>query len=470
MPRYYKRTSDKNNWTEGTLKSAIYAVKVNGMKIRAAGRKFNISESTLRKRLKESSTSHVPLGRKPTFTVDEEKELTNHILNLAKLFYGLTSHQLRRIAFDFAEAKHVNHTFNKTIQLAGKDWLYQFLQRNSEIKLRQPKGTSLNRINAFNKEEITRFFSNLQEVMEKYRFPPNRIFNMDKMCITLIKKKCPKIYGAKGIERIGTATSGERRRTVTTVFCMNASGTYIPPMIIYPRARMNTQLQKNGPIGAIYACSKNGWINKGLYLDWLHHFKSYVKPTCEDPVLLIIDNHTSYISLDAFDLCKSGFITVLSFPPHTSHRIQPLDLTFFGPLKNALYREYDLYLKLTDHKKITEYNLAELLNKAFLKVASMKEGISGFRTAGIYPLNPDRFDENDFAPSVAREGPLTEVVFDNQNSNSIETISNIDNLPDSYNNESEANPISKPSTSKTPDQFKITVISSISSSKPHVAT
>lgn len=213
--------------------------------------------------------------------------------------------------------------------------------------------------------------------MEKFKFSPNRIFNMDETGITTVKKKCPKVYGEKGAKRIGAATSGERGRTITAVFCVSASGTYIPPMLIYPRVRMTSQLQKNGPIGAIYACSKNGWTNKGLYFDWLHHFKSHVKPTREDPVLLIIDNHTSHISLEAFDLCKSGFITVLSLSPHTSHRIQPLDLTFFGSLKNALYREYDLYLTSTGHQKITEYDLAELLNKAFIKVASIEKGISG---------------------------------------------------------------------------------------------
>lgn len=148
-------------------------------------------------------------------------------------------------------------------------------------------------------------------------------------------------------------------------------------------------------------------------MDWLHHFKSHVKLTREDSVLLILDNHTSYISLEAFNLCKSSFITILSLPPHTSHRLQPLDLTCFGSLKNTLYREYNLYFTSTGHQKITEYDLAALLNKAFLKVALIEKSISSFRTADIYPLNPGIFDENDFAPSVTEEALLIETVFAN---------------------------------------------------------
>jgi hypothetical protein len=479
MPRMYKRTTDKNNWTEESLKLAIHTVKVDGKKIRSAGKEFGIPESTLRKRLKEDSISHVPLGRKSTFDAADEKELASHVLYLAKLFYGLTPRELRRIAFEFAEAKQIKHRFNKSVKLAGKDWLYLFLQRNPEISLRQPEGTSLNRINAFNKEEVTLFFSNLQQIMDMYRFPPNRIFNMDETGITTVQQKCPKIYGEKGAKRIGAATSNERGRTITAVFCVSASGTYIPPMLIYPRVRMSPHLQNNGPIGAIYACSKNGWTNKELYLDWLRHFKSHVKPTHEDPVLLIMDNHSSHISLEAYDLCKSSFIHVLSLPPHTSHRTQPLDLTFFGPLKNALYRQYDFYLNSTGHKKITEYDLAALLNKAFLKVATMEKAISGFCTAGIYPLNPDRFDENDFVPiseSVLdiqdvplpiQEDLIIESVLDIQDSNPVQIIDNTDNLPYLSNENSVAHPVPQPSTSKA--QVMITDISPIPSRKPHVA-
>ena len=90
---------------------------------------------------------------------------------------------------------------------------------------------------------------------------------------------------------------------------------------------------------------------------------------------------------------------MVSLPPHTSNHLQPLDLTFFSPLKNALYREYELYLTSSGHQKITEYVIAELLNRAFIKVATMEKAISGFQSAGIIPLNPEMFTEHDFAPS-----------------------------------------------------------------------
>lgn len=399
MPRNYIRKSTILSYTPEDLQNALDAIRNDGKKIRAAGRSFNIPESTLRKKLEENDFKPPRLGRKPVFPQETEAELKDYILLLSKLFYGLTPVGLRRLAFRYAELHNITHNFNRETGLAGKAWLYGFLNRFPEIKLRQPEGTSLNRIASFNKEAVGAFYSNLQVLMQKFKFEANRIFNMDETGITTVQAKCPKVYGAKGAKKVGSAISGERGRTITGVFCINAAGNYIPPMLIYPRKRMPATLQKNGPVGALYKCSKNGWINSELFCEWLTHLAKHAKPTSSDPILLVLDNHASHISIRAYNFCKENNIHMVSLPPHTSNHLQPLDLTVFSPLKNALYREYDLYLSTTGHQKITEYDVAELLNKAFMKIATMEKCISGFRTSGIYPLDPDKFNEDDFAPA-----------------------------------------------------------------------
>lgn len=406
MPRNYTRKTTILSYTAEDLQKAISAIRNDGRKIREAGRVFNIPESTLRKQLLENENKHPRLGCTPVFSQEIESELREYVLTLAKLFYGLTPKCLRRLAFRYAEQHKIVHKFDKTKGLAGKDWLYGFLRRSPEIKLRQPEGTSLNRIASFNKESVKLFFSNLQTVLEKFKFEPNSVYNMDETGITTVQNKCPKVYGQKGSKKVGAAISGERGRTITAVFAMNAAGNYIPPMIIYPRKRMPKTLEKNGPIGALYKCSKNGWINSELFLQWLGHFRNYAKPSVTEPVLLVLDNHSSHISIAAFNFCKENNIHMVSLPPHTSDRLQPLDLTFFSPLKNALFREYELYLSSTGHQKITEYDIAELLNKAFMKVATMEKAVSGFRTSGIIPLNPDKFVDADFEASL-HVGKLT---------------------------------------------------------------
>ena len=43
--------------------------------------------------------------------------------------------------------------------------------------------------------------------------------------------------------------------------------------------------------------------------------------------------------------------------------------------------------------------LAYSIKHTYLKVATMDKGISGFRAAGIYPYDPNKSSEEDFAPA-----------------------------------------------------------------------
>lgn len=307
----------------------------------------------------------------------------------------MTPFELRRLVYDFAETNQICHRFNRNKKVAGKDWLESFLKRHPEISLRKPEGTNQNRIAAFNKPEVDRFFNNLLTVMDKFKFSESRIFNVDETGISTVQNPS-KILAPKGQKQVGSVISWERGKNVTVVCAVSALGQFVPPMFIYPRARMNPQLTRDGPIQAIYKCSKNGWINEELFFEWIQHFQQHVKATVDDPALLILDNHGSHISLNIYTYCRSNGIVMVSLPPHTSHKLQPLDLTFFGPLKNALNRECDLYLRSHAHEKITHYELASIFNRAYVRTATMEKGISGFRAAGIWPLDPNKFSEDDF--------------------------------------------------------------------------
>ena len=54
--------------------------------------------------------------------------------------------------------------------------------------------------------------------------------------------------------------------------------------------------------------------------------------------LLIADGHSSHVNLRFLDYADRERIIVLILPPHTSHRLQPLDLGLFAPL--AVKRSY----------------------------------------------------------------------------------------------------------------------------------
>lgn len=120
---------------------------------------------------------------------------------------------------------------------------------------------SMNCVTAFNKYEVALFFQNLKEFMEKYKFTGSKVYNMDETGVTTVQDPGT-IIAEKGQKGVGSITSYERGKNITIICAMSASGSYIPPMFIYPRQRMSPQLCKDGPAEAIYHCSTNGWTNE----------------------------------------------------------------------------------------------------------------------------------------------------------------------------------------------------------------
>lgn len=376
------------------LQNAVIKVR-EGTSIRSAAELFNIPYSTLRERLVEEKPAPPSFGTKPVFSAEKEKEIAEHCVKMSLMFFGLTKLELRKAVFDYAEKNGIPHRFNKDNKLAGKDWLEGFLKRNDRISIRKPEATSVNRIKAFNKQEVDKFFQNLDELMSKYNFQPDRIYNFDETGKNIVHK--PKlIIAKKGMKRVGAATSGERGKNHTVACAVSAAGHYIPPMIIFPRVRMSANLMINGPPGAIYKASKSGWVTEQLYVEWLVHFKDKTNASIENPVLLILDNHSTHCSVEAYDYCIANGIEVVSLPPHTSHRLQPLDLTIFGPLNTAFDDACDAQMKENGYLAITSEQLPSLLKIAWNKICSTEKAVSGFESAGIYPYNPNIFADEDF--------------------------------------------------------------------------
>jgi hypothetical protein len=59
--------------------------------------------------------------------------------------------------------------------------------------------------------------------------------------------------------------------------------------------------------------SDTGFINTELFIEWLKHFRSFVKPTKEDPVLLILDNHISHCNIEAGLFCREYHMQATGF-------------------------------------------------------------------------------------------------------------------------------------------------------------
>ena len=199
-----------------------------------------------------------------------------------------------------------------------------------------------------------------------------------------------------GKDQVAALTSAERGALITIVVCMNAAGTFVPPLVIFPRKNMSDQLKKGAPPGTIFAVHPSGWIQANLFTMWFQHFVAFVKPTKVKPVLLILDGHFSHTqNIDLIDLARQNHVAIVSLPPHSSHKMQPLDRTFMGPLKAMYSEEIRQWLRHSD-RPVGAYEVMELFGKAYIKCQKAEIAINGFRVTGIYPIDRNRFTESEY--------------------------------------------------------------------------
>ncbi|KAB0803136.1 hypothetical protein PPYR_00106 [Photinus pyralis] len=393
----------RQSWQEDDMKSALEEVRNKQMGWKRAAKTYNVPASTLRRRFHQknrfatASSKGFLGGKRPTFSKELEEILVSHLRDLEVRFFGLNMVELRRLAFDIAESNHLPHPFNKTKKMAGWDWVHGFLKRNPSISLRLPEKTSLARAQAFNKPKIKEFFSILTKVIDDNNLSPNQIWNVDESGFSTVHSKSAKIFATKGRKQVGILSSAERGNHFTAICSMNAIGTYVPPAIIYPRKKMKQDLLDHALPGCLGLCQENGWVNGDLFLKWLIHFNDFVKPSLTSKVLLIVDGHGSHKNLPVLEFAKRNGIILFCLPPHTTHRLQPLDVSVYGPLTIYYDQEIQKWLRSNPGRAVTHTQVGELFFNAYKKAATIENALSGFSKTGIQPLNMDIFPDYVFA-------------------------------------------------------------------------
>ncbi|XP_049869645.1 uncharacterized protein LOC126369338 [Pectinophora gossypiella] len=397
-----ERKTDRQNCPLSLLEEARKRVN-EGESKRSVAKSLGMAESTLRKRLLRTSIA-TKLGRYDlTFSKEVEQEFCNYLMHLDDMYFGMTAKNLRILAFEFAERNNISHRFNRDAKAAGKDWLRGFLKRHPQISLRQPTSTSIARAMGFNRPQVERFYINLSALMDKHNFPPSAIYNMDETGVSTVPNKAPKVLTLKGKRSVNKISSAERGTNVTVVNAVSATGHFVPPVFIFGRKRMKAELLDGAPSGSVGMVSDSSFINCDLFLNWLTHFKDHVRPTDERPILLILDNHVSHCSIKAIDFFRANNIIALTIPPHSSHKLQPLDKGFHTVLKKYFANECEKWMRNHPGRAITVFQITAIFNAAFGKAATIACATESFKTTGIWPYNPDVFSEADFLASAVTD-------------------------------------------------------------------
>ena len=110
-------------------------------------------------------------------------------------------------------------------------------------------------------------------------------------------------------------------------------------------------------------------------------------PNPKELRLLILDGHGSHETTDLCFFCCQHKIHLLYLPPHTSHVLQPLDLSIFSPLKNAYRKQLGFLNTLTDSSPIGKQNFPLCYCKARKDALTSSHIKSGWKAIGHRPVS-----------------------------------------------------------------------------------
>ena len=198
--------------------------------------------------------------------------------------------------------------------------MQSFMKRHKSLSLRKPENTSINRSLGFNKASIEEFQINYQNLLHKFEFTPERIYNLDETGITTVLQ-APKVIAASGKKQVGQTVSSERGELVTFCGIVNALGNTVPPVYIFPRKRYKELFLKGAPPLSLGLVHPTGWMTANNFLETMKHFQKFSHCKKENPVLLLVDNHENHASLEVILFCRENGIVLLSFLPHCSHKL-----------------------------------------------------------------------------------------------------------------------------------------------------
>ncbi|XP_045028993.1 MFS-type transporter clz9-like [Daphnia magna] len=334
-----------------------------------------------------------------------ESQLAEYLKKCTLINHGLSPKETKVIALSFAIANgtRIPTAWHKNGQ-ASEDWLSGFLKRNQSLSIRKPEATSQARAAGFNKPVVDNFYDKYESLVVKHKFKAYQVFNCDETNNPTVMQP-PNVIAAKGTKQVQQTVSAERGTNVTMLAFVNAAGGSVPPVFIFPRKKLLPVMFEKGPSGCIGLAHECGWMTGFSFFKSLQHFQSFVKCSKSNPVLLLLDNHSSHLDYQVVSFAKDNGIILLTFPPHCSHALQPLDVSVFGPFKRACGKSQNDWLNRNPGQRISIKEIEELSNVPYQEAITPKNIIAGFQSTGIFPFNRFMINPSRFAPSFVTDRP-----------------------------------------------------------------
>ena len=389
----------RRQWNPADMEAAMRAVQEEGKTVTAAAKQHSVPRKTLDDRIKGRVTHGSNPGPSTVLTAREEDALASYLLYMAERGFPLMSNMARAFAWAVSMRSGTSDRFNEETG-PGKYWWGNFHARHPELTLRTADNLERSRASALTKEVVDGYFETLKCTLEENDLvnEPRQLFNCDETFLPL-NMSCEKVITRKNTKHVYAQSRGTSEH-ITLLCGASAAGVALPPMIIFSKSFPGGVYKFDGPDDAVYGKSESGWIDSELFIVWMKKvFRRY--HGSQRPVLLFVDGHASHITIDVIDLARKNQIILFCLPPHTTHALQPLDVSVFKSLKSHFGKAVHALSFAKKDFVVSKREFARVVKTPFEKAFSMSNIKAGFKKCGIHPFDPNAVDQSKILPSFS---------------------------------------------------------------------
>jgi hypothetical protein len=266
----------------------------------------------------------------------------------------------------------------------------RFIKNQPELQTKWSRRLNSQRASSEDPIAITAWFKLVEETRQTYGVLDQDIYNFDETGFAMGVAATSKVVTSS--DRVGRAVVIQpgNREWVTAIECVNASGWSLPPFIILSGKVHQSSWYRDLPLDWTIGVSDNGWTTDELGFEWIKHFNQHTAArTAGVYRLLIVDGHSSHATPEFDQYCADNKIITLCMPPHTSHLLQPLDVSCYSPLKRAYGREIEELARQGVYH-VDKIDFLTVYARIRPTVFTQQNIQAGFRATGLVPSCPDR--------------------------------------------------------------------------------
>lgn len=296
--------------------------------IATVARLFDLPDSTLQSSIIRTSITVQPKARGGTNKILQEHQ-TTAVHGFIRSLLASSIPPTKPLIFNAIRNLKQKEKFG--FRGPTKRWFQTWWKAN-KLHTIKTKPLAAIRYGAGDLHEVEKWFREYKAVLRKLNIKKKRnIVNFDEQGVRIGCMKRQDILVPDDVLEF-YSLSPENRQSMTIFENINAAEEYpIPSMlIIQGQELMESWFSEYLPEGTKILTSKSGFTSDEIALEYLQHFidNSDAAPDA-DWKLILMDNHSSYITPEFALLANKYHIRPFTFIPHLTHCMQPLDVGIF---------------------------------------------------------------------------------------------------------------------------------------------